>query len=61
VLFQILDNLRIDDGRRFWLLYSGADGNLCDIEGGLGQMGMEVEIPFSMSHNAMTSIEEYVR
>jgi hypothetical protein len=55
VLFQILDNLRIDDGRRFWLLYSGADGNLCDIEDSLGQMGMEVEIPFPMAHNVLTN------
>jgi len=46
VLFQILDNLRIDEGRRFWIVYPDADENICGAGVGLGQVGMEVEIPF---------------
>jgi hypothetical protein len=61
VLFQILDNLRIDEGRRFWIVYPDADENLCDTEDGLGQVGMEVEIAFPMSHNVLTIVEEYVQ
>ena len=47
-----LDNLRIDEGWRFWIVYPDADEDICDAGEGLGQVGMEVEIPFPMSHNA---------
>lgn len=60
VLFQILDNLRIDEGRRFWIVYPDADENICGEEAGLGQEGMEVKIAFPVYHNNLTRAEEYL-
>ena len=61
VLFQLLNNLRVDEQRRFWIVYHEADENACDIKEDLGQEGMEVKIAFPMSHNSLTTIEEYVQ
>jgi hypothetical protein len=60
VLFQILDNLRIDEGRRFWIVYPDADENICGVEVGLGQVGIEVKIAFLVSHNNLTRAEVYL-
>jgi len=51
VLFQLLNNLRVDEQRRFWIVYQEADEDACDIREDLGQEGMEVKIAFPMSHN----------
>ena len=61
VLFQLLNNLRVDEQRRFWITYPEADEDACDIREDLGQMGTEVKIAFPMSHNSLTTIEEYVQ
>jgi len=61
VLFQLLNNLRVDDQRRFWIAHPVTDENASDVEGDMGQEGMEVKIAFPMSHNVLTSIEEYVK
>jgi len=53
VLFRLLDNLRLDEVRRFWIVYPEADENIGDAGEDLGQMGMEVEISFPMSHNEL--------
>ena len=60
VLFQLLNNLRVDGQRRFWITYPEVYEDACDIREDLGQEGMEVKIAFPMSHNALTSVEEYV-
>ena len=31
VLFQLLNNLRVDEQRRFWIVYQEADEDACDI------------------------------
>jgi site-specific DNA recombinase len=61
VLFQLLNNLRVDEQRRFWIVYQEADEDACDIREDLGQEGMEVKIAFPMSHNVLTIVEEYVQ
>jgi hypothetical protein len=61
VLFQLLNNLRVDGQRRFWIAYPEADEDDCDIREDEGQMATEVEIAFPMSHNSLTTIEEYVQ
>ena len=60
VLFQLLRSLRLDDRRRFWIVYSAADENICDIGEDLGQITKGVKIAFPMSHNALTSVDERV-
>jgi hypothetical protein len=60
VLFQLLNNLRVDEQRRFWIAYPEADENDCDIREDLGQIGTEVKIVFPMSHNTLTRAEEYI-
>jgi len=38
-----------------------ADEDICDIGEELGQIATEVKIAFSMSHNALTIVEEHVQ
>jgi len=58
VLFQLLNNLRVDEHRRFWIAYPEAKEDACDIREELGQEGMEVKIAFPASHNVLTIVEE---
>ena len=60
-LFSILDGLRQDAARRFWIERVEAQENICDIEEDTGQMGTGVEIRLQMSHNVLTISEEYVK
>ena len=60
-LFSILDGLRQDTDRRFWIEPIEAQENNCDIESDTGQMGTGVEIRLQMSHNVLTISEEYVK
>ena len=52
VLFQFLNNLRIDDRRRFYIAYAVADEDISDIGEDMGQMGTGVKIALPMSHNS---------
>jgi hypothetical protein len=52
VLFQLLNNLRVDDRRRIWISYSVADEDTSDIGEDSGHIETEVKISFPMSHNA---------
>jgi len=61
VLFQLLNNLRVDEQRRFWIREQGADGNIVDIGEEMRQKVTEVKIALPMSHNSLTTIEEYVQ
>ena len=61
VLFQLLNNLRVDEHLRFWIAYPEAKEDACDIREELGQEGMEVKIAFPVSHNTLTIVEEYVQ
>ena len=57
-LFSILDGLRQDTDRRFWIEPVEAQEDNCDIEADTGQMSTGVEIVLPMSHNTLTRAEE---
>jgi len=59
-LFSILDGLRLDGERRYWIERRETEGNICDIEADTGQMSTGVEILLPMSHNTLTITEEYI-
>ena len=59
-LFSILDGLRHDADRRFWIERLEAQEDDCDIEADTGQMSTGVEIVLPMSHNTLTRAEEYI-
>jgi hypothetical protein len=60
-LFSILDGLRLDGERCYWIDHRETEGNICDIEVNNGQMSADVEILLPVSHNSLTTIEEYVQ
>lgn len=60
-LFCILDGMRQDSDRRFWIERLEASENSCDIEEDTGQMATGVKIALPVSHNILTSVEEYVQ
>ena len=59
-LFSILDGLRQDANRRFWIERLEAQENNCDIGVDTGHMITGVEILLQMSHNTLTRAEEYI-
>jgi site-specific DNA recombinase len=61
ILFRLMDGLRSDAGRRYWIRDHGAEVDIVDIGEELGQMATEVKIALPMSHNVLTIIEEYVQ
>jgi hypothetical protein len=61
ILFRLMDGLRADIGRRYWIKDNSADGDICDPGEDMGQMATEVKIVFPMSHNVLTIVEEYVQ
>jgi hypothetical protein len=51
-LFSILDGMRQDADKRFWIGRLEASEDNCDIEEGMGQMSTNVEIVLQMSQGA---------
>ena len=60
-LFSILDGLRLDNGRRYWISEQGIEVNTCDMGEDMGYTVTEVKIALPMSHNTLTSAEEYMQ
>ena len=60
-LFSILHGLRLDSERRYWIERREKEGSISDMEGDIGQMSTGVEILLPVSHNSLTTIEEYVQ
>ena len=50
-LFSILDGLRLDGQRRYWIERREAEGNIRGAEVNTGQMSTGVEILLPVSHN----------
>ena len=50
-LFSILDGLRLDSERRYWIEHRDTEGIISDIGVDIGQMSTGVEILLPMSHN----------
>ena len=57
-LFSILDGLRHDADRRFWIESFMTSEDNCDVEADTGQVSTGVEIVLQMSHNSLTRAEE---
>ncbi|MEN4011396.1 MAG: hypothetical protein ROW48_05140 [Bellilinea sp.] len=60
-LFSILDGLRLDGERRYWIEHREKEGNTCDMEGDTRRMSAGVENQLSMSHNVLTIAKEYIQ
>ncbi len=60
-LFSILDGLRLDCERRYWIERREVEGNNSDIEENTGQMSTGVEILLPVSHITLTNAEEYIQ
>ena len=60
-LFSILDGMRHDADRRFWIERLEASKDNCDIKDDMGQMSTCVKIALSMFYNYLTTIAEYVQ
>jgi hypothetical protein len=60
-LFSILDGLRADNGRRYWISEQGIEVNTYDMGEDMGHTVTEVEILLTMSHNTLTSAEEDIQ
>ena len=60
-LFSILDGLRLDSERRYWIEHRDTEGNISDIGVDIGQMSTCVEILLTMSDNTLTITEEYIQ
>jgi hypothetical protein len=60
-LFSILDGMRQDANRRFWIERLDAPEDNCDIGEEMEQTVTEVKIAFPVSHNTLTIVEEYVQ
>jgi len=59
ILFRLMDGLRADTGRRYWIKDNSVELDICDTGEDRGQMATEVKIFLPMSHNALTSVEAY--
>jgi hypothetical protein len=53
ILFRLMDGLRPDAGRRYWIKEYSAEGDIGDMGEELGQMATEVKIAFPVSHNEL--------
>jgi hypothetical protein len=51
ILFRLMEGLRADTGRRYWIKDNSAEVDICDTGEDMGQMATEVKIPLQMSHN----------
>ena len=60
-LFSILDGLRHDADRRFWIESFVTPEDNCDVEEDTGQVSTGVEIVLPMPHNILTIDQEYIK
>jgi len=60
-LFSILDGLRADNGRRYWISENAIEVNTCDIGEDMGHTVTEVKIVLPMSDNYLTIAEEHIQ
>jgi hypothetical protein len=60
-LFSILDGLRLDNGRRYWISEQSIEGNTGDMGEDMGHTVKKVKIALPMSHNTLTIAEEHIQ
>ena len=61
ILFRLMDRLRPNTERHYWIREQVAEVDIIDMGEELGQIATEVIIVFPMAHNAFTVVEEYVQ
>ncbi len=61
ILFRLMDGLYPDTGRKYLIGIKEITEDNCDKEEDKGPTGVEVKISAPMSHNALTSVEEYLQ
>ena len=61
ILFKLMDGLRADTGRHYWISEQSIEVNTCDMGEDLGHTVTEVKIVLPMSHNILTSTEEDIQ
>lgn len=61
ILFRLMDRLRPDAERRYWIREQDTEAGIDDMGEELGQMAAEVKIAFSMSHNALKGLTQYTQ
>ena len=61
ILVRLMDGLRADNGRRYWISEHVIEVNTCDKGEDMGHTVTEVKIVLPMSHNILTSTEEDIQ
>ena len=61
ILFKLLDGLRADTGRRYWIIELSIEVNTCDMGEDIGHTVKEVKISLTMSHKTLTGVEEDIQ
>jgi hypothetical protein len=61
LLFSILDGLRPDSERHYWIECKVMEKNISDIQVDSGQISTDVEILLTMSHNTLTVDEDNIQ
>jgi len=61
ILFRLMDGLRTDTRRCYWISEQDIDVNICDMGEDMGYTVTEIKIAFPMSHSTLTRVEEYVK
>ena len=59
-LFSILDGMRQDADRRFWIEQMELQEDICDIIADTGHMSTGVEIVLQMSQDNLTGAKDYI-
>ena len=59
-LFSILDGLRLDSERRYWIKRRVMERKISDIQVDAGHTSTDVKIAFPVSHNTSTRAGEYI-
>ena len=60
-LFSILDGIRPDSDRHYWIECNVMEKNFCDIQVDSKKIGTCVEILLKMSRNSLTIAEEHIQ
>jgi hypothetical protein len=60
-LFSILDGLRLDGERHYWIERREVEGSICGPEVNTRQISTGVDILLPVSHNILTITEEYIQ
>jgi hypothetical protein len=61
ILFKLMEGLRANSGRRYWISELSIEVNTCDMGEDMGHTVKEVKIFLTMSHKTLTAVEEDIQ